>query len=85
VVEIEIYTSANCGFCNAAKRLLKNKGLKFTEIDVMLDPSKRNEMIDRTGGSTSVPQVFVNGEYLGDCSEIMELDQEGELDPRLGL
>ena len=85
MVEIEIYTSPNCGFCNAAKRLLERKGLDYKEIDVLIEPDKKREMTERTGGFTSVPQVFVSGEYLGDCSEIMEMDQEGALDARLGL
>jgi len=85
VVKIEIYTTPICGFCNAAKRLLEKKGVTFEEFDVMTEPLKRKEMTERSGGNTSVPQIFVNGKHLGDCSEIMEMDQEGVLDARLGL
>jgi glutaredoxin 3 len=85
VVKIEIYTSPICGFCNAAKRLLEKKGVAYEEIDVMMEPAKREEMAERSGGGTSVPQIFVGGKYLGDCTEIMEMDQEGALDARLGV
>ena len=83
--EIEIYTSPSCGYCSAAKRLLDKKGIAYKEIDVMMEPDKLKEMIERTGGFTSVPQVFIGGKYLGDCSKIMEMDQDGTLDDRLGL
>ena len=85
MVKIEIYTSPICGFCNAAKRLLEKKGVAYEEIDVMMEPAKREEMTERSGGSTSVPQIFVGGKYLGDCTEIMEMDYEGSLDVCLGI
>jgi len=84
VAEIEIYTSPFCGFCHAAKRLLDKKGVAYREIDVMMKPAKRKEMTERSGSGT-VPQIFVDGEHLGDCMEIMEMDEDGELDSRLGL
>jgi glutaredoxin 3 len=85
VAEIEIYTSPFCGFCHAAKKLLEKKGVAFTEIDVMMSFGKRKEMTERSGGKRSVPQIFVDGEHLGDCMEIMEMDADDELDARLGL
>jgi glutaredoxin 3 len=84
VAEIEIYTSPFCGFCHAAKKLLEKKGVAYTEIDVMMKSDKRREMTERSGKS-SVPQIFVDGEHLGDCMEIMEMDADDELDARLGL
>ncbi len=85
MAEIEIYTSPFCGFCRAAKKLLEKKGVAFTEIDVMMKSDKRKEMTERSGGKRSVPQIFVDGEHLGDCMEIMEMDADDELDARLGL
>jgi glutaredoxin 3 len=85
VIEIEIYTTPHCGFCIAAKRLLNKKGVPYKEIDVMMEPAKRDEMTRRAGGCTSVPQVFIGGKHLGDCSGLMEMDQEGTLDDHLGL
>lgn len=84
MAEIEIYTSPFCGFCHAAKKLLEKKGVAYTEIDVKMKSDKRREMTERSG-KTSVPQIFVDGEYLGDCMEIMEMDADDELAARLGL
>jgi len=84
VAEIEIYTSPFCGFCHAAKKLLEKKGVPYTEIDVKMKSDKRREMTERSGKS-SVPQIFVDGEHLGDCMEIMEMDADDELAARLGL
>ena len=84
MAEIEIYTSPFCGFCHAAKMLLEKKGVAYTEIDVMMKSDKRREMTERSGKS-SVPQIFVDGEHLGDCMEIMEMDADDELAARLGL
>ena len=85
MAEIEIYTSPFCGFCNAAKRLLDKKGVAYREIDVMMNSGKREEMTKRSGGSRTVPQIFVDNEHLGDCEAIMEMDAESELDARLKL
>ncbi len=85
VAEIEIYTSPFCGFCNAAKKLLEKKGVAYTEFDVMMNGAKRQEMIERAGGRTTVPQIFVDGEHLGDCDDIMAMDADGDLDARLKL
>ena len=84
MAEIEIYTLPFCGFCHAAKKLLEKKGVAYTEIDVKMKSDKRREMTERSGKS-SVPQIFVDGEHLGDCMEIMEMDADDELDARLGL
>jgi len=85
VPEIEIYTSPFCGYCNAAKKLLEKKGVAYTGIDNMMKSDKRREMTERSGGLTSVPQVFVDGVHLGDCMEMMEMDGDDELDAKLGL
>ena len=84
MAEIGIYTSPFCGFCHAAKKLLEKKGVAYTEIDVKMKSDKRREMTERSGKS-SVPQIFVDGEHLGDCMEIMEMDADDELAARLGL
>ena len=85
MAEIEIYTSPWCPFCIAAKRLLDNKGLAYNEIDVTMKSGARREMIERASGNHKVPQIFVDGQYIGDCDDIMVLEAEGELDVRLGL
>ena len=85
MAEIEIYTSPWCPFCIAAKRLLDNKGLAYNEIDVTMQSGARQEMIERAGGNRKVPQIFVDGEYIGDSDDIMALEADGELNVRLGL
>ena len=85
MAEIEIYTSPFCGFCNAAKRLLDKKGVAYLEIDVMAESGKREEMTSRSGGSRTVPQIFVDGEYLGDEETMAALEKRGELDAALKI
>jgi glutaredoxin 3 len=80
---IEIYSSMLCGFCARAKRLLEAKGAEFEEIDIMLQPGRRREMIERAGGRTSVPQIFIDGQHIGGCDELYALEQRGNLDPLL--
>ena len=83
MAQIDIYTSPFCGFCYRAKALLKDKGVDFNEIDVLLHPSKRHEMLERAGGRTSVPQIFIDAHHIGGCDELYALDAKGELDPLL--
>ena len=78
--EIEIYTTPFCPYCHRAKRLLKDKGVAFTEIDVMMAPGKRKEMRERAGGGNTVPQIFIDGSHIGGSDDLMELEQEGRLD-----
>lgn len=85
MARIEIYSSMLCGFCHAAKRLLKSKGVEYQETDVLLHPSKRREMMDRANGRHTVPQIFIDGEHVGGCDELYALDAAGRLDAKLGL
>ena len=85
MAEIEIYTSPFCGYCARAKRLLESKGVAYTEHDVMMNGKKRREMSERAGGRTSVPQIFVDGQHLGDSDGIQTMEAKGELDAALGL
>ncbi len=82
-IEIEIYSSMLCGFCHRAKALLKSKGVDFNEIGVDMNPSARAEARQRSGGLTSVPQIFINGEHIGGCDDLYALDKRGQLDPLL--
>ncbi len=83
MAEIDIYTSMLCGFCHQAKKLLKQKGAEFNEIDVMLSPGKRQEMMQRSGGRRSVPQIFIGDQHIGGCDELYALEAERKLDPLL--
>lgn len=80
---VEIYTTPTCGFCHAAKRLLRQKGVRFSEIDVMRHPERRAEMIQRARGGRTVPQIFIGGAHVGGCDDLYALDRAGKLDPLL--
>lgn len=80
---VEIYTSPLCGFCHAAKRLLNQKGVSFHEIDVLQDASRKPEMIERAGGSRTVPQIFIGDTHVGGCDDLYALDRAGKLDALL--
>ena len=83
MAKIEIYTTMFCGYCHAAKRLLKERGADFTEYDVGCDAEKRAAMATRAGGRTTVPQIFIDGRHIGGCDELYALDREGKLAPLL--
>lgn len=85
MAKIEIYTGMMCGYCSAAKRLLKKKGVNFEETDVTWKAGKRAEMMDRANGRHSVPQIFIDGEHVGGCDDLYALDANGKLDAKLGL
>jgi glutaredoxin 3 len=83
VPRVEIYTKAFCGYCFRAKRLLDSKGIEYKEHVVSFGRPERQEMIERAGGRTTVPQIFVDGRHIGGCDELMELDRRGSLDELL--
>lgn len=85
MANVEIYTSMLCGYCHAAKRLLKSKGVAFDETDVMMRPRARQEMLNRANGRHTVPQIFIDGEHIGGYDELYALDASGTLDAKLGL
>ena len=77
---IIIYTSSLCGFCYRAKSLLKKKNIPFEEINIDLDYNKRNEMIKKSSGRTSVPQIFYKNRYIGGCDDLFKLEKENGLE-----
>ncbi|WP_374655405.1 glutaredoxin 3 [Dongia sp.] len=81
--KVEIYTTMLCGYCYRAKKLLQERGAEFTEIDVMTDVKLRDQMRQRAGGRTSVPQIFIDGRHIGGCDDLYALDQAGKLKPLL--
>ena len=80
---VEIYTSPLCGFCHAAKRLLSQKGVAFSEIDIWADPSKKPEMMQRAQGRHTVPQIFIGATHVGGCDDLYALECDGKLDQLL--
>jgi glutaredoxin 3 len=81
---VEIYTWSTCPFCIRAKALLKKKGVDFTEYTIDGDEVARDQMAQRANGRRSVPQIFINDQYIGGCDDIHALDRQGKLDPLLG-
>jgi len=81
--DIEIYTQPGCSYCHRAKRLLEHKGVGFREISAPYGTSARQESRSRSGGLTSVPQIFIDGRHIGGCDELYALDGTGGLDPLL--
>ena len=81
--KVEIYTGQFCGFCVAAKRLFKRKGIEFTEIQVGQDVDKRQEMMSRSNGGHTVPQIFIGDKHVGGCDELYALEGAGKLDAML--
>jgi glutaredoxin 3 len=79
-----VYSQPFCGYCSAAKRLLQAKGAAFTEVDVMFEAGRRDEMIERSGGRRTVPQIFIDGRHVGGYDDLSALDKAGELDRLLG-
>lgn len=84
MAKVEIYTKFGCPYCTRAKRLLADKGASFEEYDITLGGPQRVEMIDRAGGRTTVPQIFIDGQHVGGSDDLAALDARGGLDPLLG-
>ncbi|MFM6854501.1 MAG: glutaredoxin 3 [Sphingopyxis sp.] len=83
MARVEIYTKAFCPYCHRAKARLTEKGVAFDEYDITLGGAKRVEMLERSHGGTTVPQIFVNDQHIGGCDDMMALDAAGGLDPLL--
>ncbi|MFS2317165.1 glutaredoxin 3 [Maricaulis sp. D1M11] len=81
--QVTIYTRPLCGYCARAVSLLKQKGVAFTEIEAGMDREKRQEMIQRSNGGNTFPQIFIGDMHIGGCDEMMALERAGKLDPLL--
>jgi glutaredoxin 3 len=84
VAKVEVYSTSYCPYCMRAKALLRSKGVAFEEIDVTNEPALRAKMVKLAGGRRTVPEIFINGEIIGGCDELYELELNGELDLLLG-
>ena len=81
--KVEIYTKFTCGFCHRAKSLLSGKGAAFEEYDITMGGPKREEMLERSGGGSTVPQIFIGGEHVGGSDDLAALERAGKLDAML--
>jgi glutaredoxin 3 len=79
MARIELYTTPSCPFCVRAKRLLVERGLAYEETDVSGDAALRAQVMERSGGRRTVPQIFIDGKSIGGYEELAELDASGEL------
>lgn len=83
MADIIIYTKPGCGYCHAAKALLDEKGADYTEIVASGDPAKKQEMIQKSGGRMTFPQIFIDGKHIGGSDDLHALDRKGALDALL--
>jgi glutaredoxin 3 len=81
---VEIYTWRACPFCIRAKALLDRKGVAYTEYVIDGDQAARQAMSEKSGGRTSVPQTFIDGQHVGGCDDLYALERSGQLDALLG-
>jgi len=77
--KVEVYSGDYCPYCVRAKSLLKKKGIDFTEYNVQLHADKRTEMLERSNGARTIPQIFINDRHVGGCDELYALDRAGKL------
>ena len=80
---VTIYSSPFCPYCFMAKRLLQQKGVTFDEVDIMAEPGRRAEMMDRAGGRRTVPQIFIGETHVGGNDDLQALEEAGKLDALL--
>ncbi len=83
MANIEIYTKFTCGYCFRAKSLLQEKGVEFVEYDISMGGPKRQETIERSGGQSTVPQIFIDDRHIGGSDDLAALDRQGDLDALL--
>jgi glutaredoxin 3 len=81
--KVTVYTRMMCGYCTRALSLLSAKGVEVEEIDITMNKKGRDEMLRRSKGGHTVPQIFIGETHVGGCSDLMMLDHEGGLDPLL--
>lgn len=83
MADVVIYTKPGCPYCYSAMALLKKKGADYTEIVASNDPAKKAEMVEKSGGRMTFPQIFIAGNHVGGSDDVHALDREGKLDPLL--
>ncbi len=85
MASVTIYTRPFCGYCARALSVLGAKGVDVTEVEAGFDPAKRQEMIEKSGGRATFPQIFVGERHIGGCDDMLALDRAGELDALLAV
>lgn len=83
MANVTIYTRKMCGFCSAALNLLQQKQAKIEQHDATFDPALKKEMIQKSNGGTTFPQIFIGDIHIGGCDELFALERAGKLDQML--
>ena len=83
--KVLIYTGPMCNYCSAAKHLLNKKKISYEEIDIGYDEKKREEMLKKSNGAKTIPQIFIEEKHIGGYIELKALENKGELDSLLGI
>jgi glutaredoxin 3 len=83
MAKVEVYTKAFCPYCSRAMNLLASKGVEVEEFDLSMGGPKRAEMLQRSGGRSTVPQIFIDGRHIGGSDDLAALDRDGKLDSLL--
>lgn len=83
MAKVTIYTKMMCPFCVRALDVLKKKGADVTDIPAAFDKAKKEEMVQRSGGRATFPQIFIGDEHIGGCDELLALERAGKLDAKL--
>ena len=78
-----MYVTAACPFCQSAEQLLLRKGARIEKVRVDLQPERRGEMVQKSGGRRTVPQIWIGNRHVGGCDDLYALEREGQLDPLL--
>ena len=81
--KVTIYSGDPCPYCKAAKTLLKTRDVEIEEFDIWKDPSKAKEMLQRTNGARSIPQIFIGDHYIGGNDQLQKANRDGKLDELL--
>jgi len=82
--KVTMYSGSPCSHCESAKALLKSKNIPFEEIDVWKNKDKAKEMLQRTNGARTIPQIFIENHYIGGNEQLQEANRNGKLDKLLG-
>ena len=85
MIKVEVYSGDFCPYCVRAKALLEKKGVSYSEYNVQRDADRRVEMLQRSNGGRTIPQVFIGGRHVGGCDDLYALERRGELDAWLQL
>lgn len=83
MAKVEIYIKTTCPYCFRARQLLDSKGVDYETYVVDSGGPKKDEMVSRSGGRTTVPQIFIDGQHIGGCDDLVALDDDGKLEPLL--